>query len=443
MATAAPDDWAIARRRSLILSGKKDGKPYVREDFSECLVAILEGPLKSHVAAFGPLARNSEWCLALKTDAAKDRVLSAGTLKVRGVNFYVRSADRTQFPARVHWAPSYIPDVAITRVLSQYCKVQSIGAETSTAKGFEGIPTGIRRLVLSGDKDEIPHTFQIRNPVTEEMYELLIVIPGRAALCFKCKMTGHHRNECFTPFCRECSIFGHTTESCAIANSYSKALRGPAAGRDTSTAEASIDEDARYAYRAGGVEVVGGDLAQTVVSGVSGPGDPVTRSVMPMRAAAAVEARCDAPAAVGVDPVTQPASPPPPPPSASMRAAGDSEVDASAGVGECSSSPMEVESTQTEKVSTPSISGDSDAVAESVPPSTPDSEVIDMTTDSGDEGSTWATVRRKRKLNFSVHVAPPLYESPPLGRLQIVEASPMGKLIPKKMCLSDSGADSD
>ena len=104
---------------------------------------------------------------------------------------------------------------------------------------------------------------------------------------------------------------------------------------------------------------------------------------------------------------------------------------------------MEVESTQTEKVSTPSITGDSDAVAESVPPSTPDSEVIDMTTDSGDEGSTWATVRRKRKLNFSVHVAPPLYESPPLGRLQIVEASPMGKLIPKKMCLSDSGADSD
>ena len=163
MATAAPDDWAIARRRSLILSGKKDGKPYVREDFSECLVEILEGSLKSHVAAFGPLARNSEWCLALKTDAAKDRVLSAGTLKIRGVNFYVRSADRTQFPARVHWAPSYIPDVAITRVLSQYCKVQSIGAETSTAKGFEGIPTGIRRLVLSGDKDEIPHTFHIRN----------------------------------------------------------------------------------------------------------------------------------------------------------------------------------------------------------------------------------------------------------------------------------------
>ena len=118
-------DWAIARWRSLIRSGKKDGKPYVREDFTDCLNDVLEGLLKNHVAAFGPLARNSEWCLTLKTDADKDRALSAGTLKVRGVTFYVRSADRTQFPARVHWAPSFIPDAAISRVLSNYCKGQS------------------------------------------------------------------------------------------------------------------------------------------------------------------------------------------------------------------------------------------------------------------------------------------------------------------------------
>ena len=192
-------------------------------------------------------------------------------------------------------------------------------------------------------------------------------------------------------------------------------------------------------YRDGGVEVVGGGSAQTVSSGVSGPGDPVTRSVVPTRATA-VEARCDAPAAE-VDPVTRP-----PPPSASVRVAGDNEVDASAGVGECSSSPVPVESTKTEQVSTPATSSGCAAVAESVPPLAPESEVIDMTIDSGDEGSTWATVGRKRKLNLSVPVAPPLLESPassPLGRLQIVETSPMGKLIPKKMCLSETGSDSD
>ena len=62
MAAAVDDggtDWSIARRRSLILSGKKEGKPYVREDFTDCLNDVLEG-LKNHVAAFGHLARNSE-----------------------------------------------------------------------------------------------------------------------------------------------------------------------------------------------------------------------------------------------------------------------------------------------------------------------------------------------------------------------------------------------
>ena len=148
-------DWAIVRRRSVILSGKKEGKPYVREDFTDSLNSILTC-LKDHVAAFGPLARNSDWCLTLKSDAAKDIVLCAGTLSVRGVTFYVRSADKTQFSARVLWAPSYIPNAAIVNVLEETCKVQSIVSEKSTAKGFEGIPTGNRRLVLTGLKTIFP-----------------------------------------------------------------------------------------------------------------------------------------------------------------------------------------------------------------------------------------------------------------------------------------------
>ena len=227
---AAVDDetgWAVARRRSVILSGKKDGKRFVREDFTDSLNEILTC-LKDHVVAFGPLARNSEWCLTLKTDAAKDIVLCAGTLSVRGCIFYVRSADKMQFSARVLWAPSYIPNAAIVNVLEKTCEVQSIVSEKSTAKGFEGIPTGNRRLVLTGLKDDIPHTFNIINPHTKEKFEILVLIPGRSPLCFRCKETGHFRSECFTPQCRACGVFGHTYESCAVANSYSSKLRGPA-----------------------------------------------------------------------------------------------------------------------------------------------------------------------------------------------------------------------
>ena len=96
--------------------------------------------------------------------------------------------------------------------------------ETSTAKGFEGIPTGIRRLVLAGNKDEIPHVLYIVNPKTNERFELLVTIAGRILLCFECKHTGHCRSECFTTYCRRCGTYGHTFESCTSANTYSSAV---------------------------------------------------------------------------------------------------------------------------------------------------------------------------------------------------------------------------
>ena len=81
-----------------------------------------------------------------------------------------------QFSTRVLWAPSYIPNAAIVNVLEKTCEVQSIVSEKSTAKGFEGIPTGNRRLVLTGLKDDIPHTFNIINPHTNEKFEILVLI---------------------------------------------------------------------------------------------------------------------------------------------------------------------------------------------------------------------------------------------------------------------------
>ena len=105
-------------------------------------------------------------------------MLSSGSMKVRGTIFYISSADTSQFHARVHWAPPYKKGVA--QVLQDTCTVQSMKMETSTAKGFEGIPTGIRRLVLAGNMDDIPHTFFIVNPKTGERFELLVVIAGRS-----------------------------------------------------------------------------------------------------------------------------------------------------------------------------------------------------------------------------------------------------------------------
>ena len=303
MAAAADDrtDWAIIRRRSVIVSGKKESKPFVREDFTDSLVSILEN-VKENLASFGPLARNSEWFLSLKTDVAKDNMLSAGSMKVRGTIFYISSADTSQFPARVHWAPPFIPNAAIAQVLQDTCTVQSMKMETSTAKGFEGIPTGIRRFVLTGNKEDIPHTFFIVCPKTGERFEILVIIAGRSPLCFRCKKTGHFRSECFAPYCRKCGIYGHAFETCKRANTYSSAVRGGNDKQQSSMAEASIDDDSQYVYRDGGVKLVEGGSGQRGVSGhaaesagcSSRPGAEVEPLDSPARPPTALVARDDA-----------------------------------------------------------------------------------------------------------------------------------------------------
>ena len=226
------------RKLSLIPSGPKDGCTYKREDFLPALEKIVEGKLGSSIVSFGPLARNTEWHLAVKDQNTKDRFMAAACLNVKGYSFRVRSADRTQFVVRVHWAADRtqfvvrvhwaagsVPHEAIDTSLGLYGTVVTSANEQSTVAGFEGVATGIRSVVMSGNRDQIPHLLQVADPVTAENYKLLCVITGRKPLCLKCKHTGHYRRDCTKPYCRHHDAYGHDSEGCSAAKSYAAATR--------------------------------------------------------------------------------------------------------------------------------------------------------------------------------------------------------------------------
>lgn len=42
----------------------------------------------------------------------------------------------------------------------------------------------------------------------------LVVVPGRAPVCLRCKRSGHLRRDCRVPRCDECRRFGHLKEDC-------------------------------------------------------------------------------------------------------------------------------------------------------------------------------------------------------------------------------------
>ncbi|KAG0420001.1 hypothetical protein HPB47_003737 [Ixodes persulcatus] len=56
--------------------------------------------------------------------------------------------------------------------------------------------------------EDIPHELRI------EGCKVLVIVPGRAPLCLRCRLTGHIRRNCRVPRCNECHRYGHDCESC-------------------------------------------------------------------------------------------------------------------------------------------------------------------------------------------------------------------------------------
>ena len=120
-------------------------------------------------------------------------------------------------------------------------------------------------------------------------------------------------SDCFTAYCRKCGIYGHAFETCKSPDTYSSAVRAGSKLQESSTAEASIDDNRQYVYRDGGVEPVEGGSGRRVVSGGSSAGDPDTPSVvttgMSVHAAGSA-AGCRSRPGAEVDPLYPPARPP-------------------------------------------------------------------------------------------------------------------------------------
>ena len=137
--------------------------------------------------------------------------------------------------------------------------MNEINFEMCVSKGFEGVRTGVRSVVISGRKQDIPHIIPLLDEGDKS--ELLVTIAGRQPLYLRCRHEGHFRRECSTPFCRHCAQFGHLTETCAAAGSYASALREVT--REKQAESVNIEE----------MDVEGVNAAEVKGEGVEGEGN--------------------------------------------------------------------------------------------------------------------------------------------------------------------------
>ncbi|KAM7306223.1 uncharacterized protein ISCGN_009960 [Ixodes scapularis] len=156
---------------------------------------------------------NHLWIVTLKSDEAKQRLVAAKKLQVKGKRCLVLDPDAADVRLRLHWIPFHVPDEAVRKALEPFEKVEELTREKWRAEGFTGVQSTTRlvRLVLKEGvtQERLPHQLRIAGG------NVLVVVPGRAPQCLRCKGTGHIRRECRVPRCDACHRYGHETETCA------------------------------------------------------------------------------------------------------------------------------------------------------------------------------------------------------------------------------------
>ncbi|KAH6946944.1 hypothetical protein HPB50_016233 [Hyalomma asiaticum] len=185
------------------------GRPYRIEDFRSPLEEL--GVLKA-MSGIGPYQMSHVWMLKLRSQEEKNLLISSGGLKVKGRYCAVIDPVKQELTVKIHWVAFDVPNEAIRSVLSEYGDVKDVKQEEWSVPGFEQAESTTRvvRMILRKGitADELPDLCKLQGGA------VLVVVPGRAPKCLRCRMKGHIRRDCRTPRCTKCRAFGHERQDC-------------------------------------------------------------------------------------------------------------------------------------------------------------------------------------------------------------------------------------
>ncbi|KAH9361553.1 hypothetical protein HPB48_001345 [Haemaphysalis longicornis] len=110
------------------------------------------------------------------------------------------------------WVPFDIIGECLSRARSDFGDVKSVKHDAWAASGFEPADSTSRVIQMTLRPDVTPDDL----PQVMKFYsgQGLVVVPGQAPLCFRCRRTGYMRRECRVPWCFKCRSFGHTADEC-------------------------------------------------------------------------------------------------------------------------------------------------------------------------------------------------------------------------------------
>ncbi|KAH6922619.1 hypothetical protein HPB50_017298 [Hyalomma asiaticum] len=180
------------------------GRPYRLEDFRDPLQEL--GVLKD-VTGIGPFQMTHVWLIKLRTREIKQVLLNAGGIEVKGRFCAVIGPVQQDITLKVHWVPFHVTGEALKKAFDHYGEVKEVRQDEWKVRGFEQAES-TTRIVRMTLPEERATPFRIFGG------SVLVVVPGRAPICLRCRRKGHIRRDGRVPRCAQCREFGHELKDC-------------------------------------------------------------------------------------------------------------------------------------------------------------------------------------------------------------------------------------
>ncbi|KAM7298054.1 uncharacterized protein ISCGN_018683 [Ixodes scapularis] len=177
--------------------------PHVRR------ITTLE--IKQKQIAIQPTNKNSLRTSDLSAEGKK-KLLATDGFTVKEGRCVVVDPNNQDTRLKLHWLLHHVQDEEVRVALAPFGRVTGITRDKWHVPGCMDMGSTTRsvtlRLAAGVTVEDIAHQLRIAGDL------VLVVVPGRAPLCLRCKGKGHIRRECRVPRCASCRRFGHSESQC-------------------------------------------------------------------------------------------------------------------------------------------------------------------------------------------------------------------------------------
>ncbi|XP_040358893.1 uncharacterized protein LOC115315899 [Ixodes scapularis] len=196
-------------QNTIFLHADVRARPYRLEHFRD---ALARAALLPEVLALGAYQYNHVWAVTFRSAEGKKKLLATDGFTVKEGRCVVVDPNNQDTRLKLHWLLHHVQDEEVRVALAPFGKVTGITRDKWHVPGCMDMGSTTRsvtlKLAAGVTVEDIPHQLRIAGDL------VLVVVPGRAPLCLRCKGKGHIRRECRVPRCASCRRFGHSESQC-------------------------------------------------------------------------------------------------------------------------------------------------------------------------------------------------------------------------------------